>query len=374
MSVYDTQSDENRDESLQAALDAVREGKLIVLPTDTVYGIGADAFDPAAVQSLRDAKGRGRSVPPPVLVGDPSVLLALAVDVPDYAETLAETFWPGALTLILRAQPTLSWDLGETRGTVALRMPDDPVALDLLRRTGPLAVSSANRHGKPAATTVVDAASQLGDTVEVYLDGGKARLGTSSTIVDTTVEPAEILRAGAITREQIIAAVGDIFTEPEPEPEDDAVDSGEETPEEVAAEAGDLENPEDPAAPADLDAVDPEAPADAPELDPEAAADAPAADPEAPSDAPATESPVPAAPVEVPAGESPAVDTTTSDPEDPESTEAAHLAERPASVPEAAGVSDATDASAPMPSVAATGPLALPSESDAAPSTEGRIG
>lgn len=227
MSVHDTQNPESREDALQAAVEAVREGRLIVLPTDTVYGIGADAFSAEAVDALLDAKGRGRDTPPPVLVGDPSVLLALAVDVPDYAERLAEEFWPGPLTLILTAQPSLTWDLGETRGTVALRMPDDEVALDLLRRTGPMAVSSANRHGKPAALTVLDAATQLGDAVEVYLDGGTARIGTSSTIIDTTVEPPEIVREGALTREQIVEALGDIFTAPEPEPADDETDSDE---------------------------------------------------------------------------------------------------------------------------------------------------
>ncbi|MBK0330366.1 threonylcarbamoyl-AMP synthase [Brachybacterium sp. MASK1Z-5] len=217
MSVYDTTNEATRDEGLQAAQDALSDGGLIVLPTDTVYGIGADAFTPDAVQALLDAKDRGRDAPPPVLVGDPAVLLGLAVDVPEYAERLTEAFWPGALTLILTAQPSLNWDLGETRGTVALRMPDDEVTLELLRRTGPLAVSSANRHGKPAALSIMDAATQLGDRVDVYLDGGPARLGTASTIIDTTVEPAEIVREGALTREQIVEAVGDIFTAPEPE-------------------------------------------------------------------------------------------------------------------------------------------------------------
>lgn len=223
MSVHDTQTPESREDALQTAVDAVREGRLIVLPTDTVYGIGADAFSADAVDALLEAKGRGRDTPPPVLVGDPSVLLALAVDVPEYAERLAEEFWPGPLTLILTAQPSLTWDLGETRGTVALRMPDDEVALELLRRTGPLAVSSANRHGRPAALSVLDAATQLGDSVEVYLDGGTARIGTSSTIIDTTVEPPEIVREGALSREQIVEVLGDIFTAPEPQPtQDDA--------------------------------------------------------------------------------------------------------------------------------------------------------
>lgn len=218
MSVHDTQNPDTREDALQAAVDAVRAGKLIVLPTETVYGIGGDAFAPDAVAALLDAKGRGRDTPPPVLVGDPAVLLALAVDVPDYVEDLTDAFWPGPLTLILSAQPSLTWDLGETRGTVALRMPDDELALELLRRTGPLAVSSANRHGRPAAQTVLDAATQLGDAVEEYLDGGAARLGTSSTILDATVVPPEIVRVGAVTQEEIVEAVGDIFAVPEPQP------------------------------------------------------------------------------------------------------------------------------------------------------------
>lgn len=220
MSVHDTQNPETREEALAAAVDAVRDGGLIVLPTDTVYGIGADAFTPDAVQALLEAKGRGRDTPPPVLIGDHAVLLALATDVPDYVEDLVEELWPGPLTLILTAQPSLTWDLGETRGTVALRMPEDEIALDLLRRTGPLAVSSANRHGKPAALSVLDAATQLGDSVSIYLDGGTARIGESSTILDTTVTPAEIVRQGALSKERIIEVVGDIFTAPEPEPEE----------------------------------------------------------------------------------------------------------------------------------------------------------
>ncbi|APX32288.1 threonylcarbamoyl-AMP synthase [Brachybacterium sp. P6-10-X1] len=226
MSVHDTQNPESREAALTAATQAVRDGKLIVLPTDTVYGIGADAFTSDAVADLLEAKGRGRDVPPPVLIGDHAVLLALALDVPEYVERLAEEFWPGPLTLILNAQPSLTWDLGETRGTVALRMPDDEIALDLLRRTGPLAVSSANRHGKSAALTVLDAATQLGDAVEEYLDGGTARLGTSSTIIDTTVEPAEIVREGSLSAEDIVAVVGDIFTAPEPEEHEETKDAG----------------------------------------------------------------------------------------------------------------------------------------------------
>ncbi|WP_084252723.1 L-threonylcarbamoyladenylate synthase [Devriesea agamarum] len=225
MSVYDCTQAESRTTALDAATEAVSGGQLIVLPTDTVYGIGADAFDADAVHRLLAAKGRGRNMPPPVLVGDIAVLHALARDIPEDIERLAEAFWPGGLTIILSAQPSLTWDLGDTKGTVALRMPDHEVALELLRRTGPLAVSSANRSGKSAATTILDAATQLGDEVEVYLDGGPSALGEPSTIIDATVTPPEIVRAGVLTREQIVEKIGDIFASPEPEPEQ-VVESG----------------------------------------------------------------------------------------------------------------------------------------------------
>src|SRR5699024_4932385 len=148
---------------------------------------------------------------------DHAVLLALAADLPDYVEDLTDALWPGALTVILTAQRSLPWDLGETRGTVALRLPDDETALELLRSTGPLALSSANRHGSDAALSVLAADTRLGDAVEIYLDGALARIGESSPILHTSVTPAELVREGAITQEQIIEVVGDIFTAPEPE-------------------------------------------------------------------------------------------------------------------------------------------------------------
>src|SRR5690606_18321300 len=163
VSVYDCTQAETRDEGVAAAATALSRGRLVVLPTDTVYGIGASAFDPAAVAALLAAKGRGRQSPPPVLVPAPATVAGLATEVPDAVHALVEAFWPGPLTIICRAQPTLAWDLGDTGGTVALRMPDDEVALALLTKTGPLAVSSANRHGGPAATTVLEAATALGE-------------------------------------------------------------------------------------------------------------------------------------------------------------------------------------------------------------------
>ncbi|RYV50678.1 L-threonylcarbamoyladenylate synthase [Pengzhenrongella frigida] len=184
--------------AVDEAVNAVTRGALVVLPTDTVYGIGADAFNPDAVAALLAAKGRGRQLPPPVLVPDVRTLDGLAADVPQAVRDLVAAFWPGGLTVICRAQPSLAWDLGETGGTVALRMPDHPTALALLRRTGPLAVSSANRTGQPAALTATDALDQLGSSVAVYLDAGVAPGGVASTIVDATGGELRLVRAGAI--------------------------------------------------------------------------------------------------------------------------------------------------------------------------------
>lgn len=185
--------------ALRQARQAIARGELVVLPTDTVYGVGADAFSPEAVQKLLDAKGRGRQMPPPVLVSSPTTLDALASDVPDWARSLVEAFWPGALTLVCRQQPSLQWDLGETHGTVAVRMPSDEVALAVLERTGPLAVSSANLSGRPAAQDAEEAEKMLRSSVAVYVDAGRVGGGEASTIVDVTGTDARILRLGALS-------------------------------------------------------------------------------------------------------------------------------------------------------------------------------
>lgn len=203
----------------RSARQALGTGRLVVLPTDTVYGVAADAFTPAAVQRLLDAKGRGRQSPPPVLIPNTATLDALAAEVVAPVRALADAFWPGPLTVVLRAQPSLSWDLGDTAGTVALRIPDHPLALDILQETGPLAVSSANTTGDPAARTIDEARGMLGDTVEVYLDAGPVRGdGTASTIVDATALTAaggalRILRDGAISREAISAVLPQVTIE-----------------------------------------------------------------------------------------------------------------------------------------------------------------
>lgn len=205
---------------MRMARGAIGRGDLVVLPTDTVYGVAADAFDPAAVQRLLDAKGRGRQSPPPVLIKGQETLAALTDRVPEIVRPLLDEFWPGPLTVIFRAQGALSWDLGDTRGTVALRVPQHRIALELLEETGPLAVSSANLTGRPAAETAGDARRMLGDAVSVYLDDGPVGLGyerraganTGSTIVDATGGADGVLRIvrhGVLSDAELMRVVGD---------------------------------------------------------------------------------------------------------------------------------------------------------------------
>ncbi|MDT0270009.1 L-threonylcarbamoyladenylate synthase [Streptomyces sp. DSM 44915] len=207
---YDCADEVDRGHGLREAAAAVRRGDLVVLPTDTVYGIGADAFTVNAVADLLAAKGRGRGVPSPVLVGSPTTLHGLVTDFSESAWELVDAFWPGALTLVARHQPSLTWDLGETRGTVAVRMPLHPVALELLKDVGPMAVSSANLTGQPAPQTCDAAREMLGDSVAVYLDGGPTPDNVPSTIVAVTGEVPVLLRAGAVSEEELRKVVPDL--------------------------------------------------------------------------------------------------------------------------------------------------------------------
>ena len=206
--VYDCGVPDSRSAGLAAAAGAVRAGSLVVVPTDTLYGIGADAFAPEAVRALLAAKRRGPDMPVPVLVGSWSTIDGLVPSVPTVARDLLEAFWPGGLSLVLPHVPSLNWDLGRTRGTVMLRMPLHPVALELLRECGPMAVSSANVSGRPPATTVAEAQDQLGESVECYLDGGVCATGVASTIVDLTGPAPTIRREGAVSAQQVSEVVG----------------------------------------------------------------------------------------------------------------------------------------------------------------------
>jgi L-threonylcarbamoyladenylate synthase len=213
--LYDCRIPAERERGIAAAVSAVQRGDLVVLPTDTLYGIGCDAFKKHAVNALQRAKGRGRDTPPPVLIGSRRTLDGLAYRLPRVARDLAEAFWPGGLTIIIEHAKSLDWDLGDTQGTVAVRMPLHPVALELLRETGPMAVSSANKHGQPPATTSAEAKEQLGYAVRVYLDGGPCPAPVPSTIVDVSQEPPRVLRAGAVSVQRLRSVLPDL-AEPEP--------------------------------------------------------------------------------------------------------------------------------------------------------------
>jgi L-threonylcarbamoyladenylate synthase len=187
---------------------SLRAGRLVVLPTDTLYGLGCDAFDSQGVSNLLKTKNRGRDMPVPVLVGSWHTIDGLVYSVKPDARSLVQAFWPGGLSLVVQQAPSLAWDLGDTRGTVMLRMPLHPVALDLLREIGPMAVSSANVSGEPPATTVQDARNQLGSQVDVYLDGGPCARATPSTIVDLTGDRPRVLREGAVAVEAVAEVLG----------------------------------------------------------------------------------------------------------------------------------------------------------------------
>ncbi len=210
MTTFDCADPVARRAGLEAAAHAARTGNLVVMPTDTVYGIGADAFNAAAVRDLLAAKGRGPDMPVPVLVGSWTTIDGLVMAVPPIARTLIEAFWPGGLSLVVEHAPSLSWDLGDARGTVMVRMPLHPVALDLLRLVGPMAVSSANRSGQPPATTAAAAAAQLGDDVSVYLEGGESPIGVASTVVDLTSPVPRVLRQGAVSIDRLRDVIGDL--------------------------------------------------------------------------------------------------------------------------------------------------------------------
>lgn len=207
---FDCTDEAQRATAVQVALASLAREELVVMPTDTVYGVAVDAFSSSGVAELLAAKGRGRGMPVPVLVGSLPTLRAVVSTLSDAGEVLVAAFWPGPLTIVCVEQPSLRWDLGQTRGTVAIRMPDHPLALELLSRHGPLAVSSANRSGHPPATTCDEAVGQLGNAVAVYLDEGRAGEPVASTIVDLTGARPRVLREGAISTARLREVVPDL--------------------------------------------------------------------------------------------------------------------------------------------------------------------
>ena len=229
--LYDCRAVAERDRGIAAAVEAVKSGELVVFPTDTVYGVGADAFTAHAVNALQNARGADRRVPPPVLVGSRHTLDGLVYSLPRAARELADAFWPGALTILVEHSPSLQWDLGETGGVIAVRMPLHPVALEVLREVGPMAVTTANKIGQPAPATAEEARDQLEYAVRIYLEAGAAaelapqRPGFSapsvgpgagssaapSTIVDVTGDVPKVLRNGAVPFEKLRDVVPDLL-------------------------------------------------------------------------------------------------------------------------------------------------------------------
>ena len=188
---------------LEVGGEIVARGGLVVLPTDTLYGVGCDPFNASAVDALFQAKQRGRELPLPVLVHTWRQAIGLVDEVSDQAQALIAAWWPGPLTLVLREAPGIGWDLGDSRGTVAVRMPKQSFALALIQRTGPLAVSSANISGQPTPSEILAVVEQLGDHVGVFFDAGPAAEGPASSIVDLTGRRPRLLREGVIPAEEL---------------------------------------------------------------------------------------------------------------------------------------------------------------------------
>lgn len=206
--IYNCADAAEREEGMALAVKAAKSGRLVVMPTDTLYGLGCDAFDNDAVASLLATKHRGPDMPVPVLVGSWDTVKGLVASLDDTAQTLIEAFWPGGLSIVVPQAPSLPWNLGDTRGTVMLRMPLHPIAIELLREVGPMAVSSANISGQTPPTTAIAAKQQLGKAVTVYLDGGEAEVGKPSTIIDLSGPRPYLLREGALSAEQIGEVIG----------------------------------------------------------------------------------------------------------------------------------------------------------------------
>jgi L-threonylcarbamoyladenylate synthase len=209
--LYDCRTTADRDRGVAAAVEAIKSGELVVLPTDTVYGIAADAFTPHAITALHNARSAERRIPPPVLVGSRHTLDGLVYSLPKAARELADAFWPGALTIMVEHSPSLQWDLGDTGGVVGVRMPLHPVALEVLREVGPMAVTTANKIGRPAPTTAEEAREQLEYSVRIYLEAGAALDPAPSTIIDVTGDVPRVLRDGAIPFEKLRDVVPDIL-------------------------------------------------------------------------------------------------------------------------------------------------------------------
>lgn len=193
---------------LRTALDILRRGGLVAFPTDTVYGVGAMAFDAAAVERIYAAKGRDVTKALPILLADQDGLSDVAEEIGPDARRLAETFWPGPLTIVVRKRDVVPEAV--SRGvTIGVRVPAHPVTLELLNASGPLAATSANLSGAPDSMTADEVVAALGDRIDLIVDGGRAPGGKPSTVLDCTVSPPSLEREGPVSMDLILAVLGE---------------------------------------------------------------------------------------------------------------------------------------------------------------------
>jgi len=209
------------DECFSSAAKALREGRLVAFPTETVYGLGANALDPQAVRRIFESKGRPLDNPLIVHIANISQLEPLVKEIPDRAEALIRAFWPGPLTLVMKKSELVPDEITAGLDTVAVRMPDNPVALRLIEEAGvPVAAPSANLSGRPSPTTYQHVLEDLNGRIEYIINGGPCKIGVESTVLDITSETPVILRPGGVTMEMLETVIGKVETDAVLKPED----------------------------------------------------------------------------------------------------------------------------------------------------------
>ncbi len=213
--IYKIDSNAVDNEKIGEAAAIIREGGLVAFPTETVYGLGADALNPEASRKIYAAKGRPSDNPLIVHIADFEDLVRIAAEVPQEAKKLADAFWPGPLTMIVNKNGKVPYETTGGMDTVAVRMPNHPAALELIRKSGCLiAAPSANTSGRPSPTLAEHVAEDLGGKIPMILDGGEVGIGIESTIIDLTEEIPMILRPGYITKEMLESVIGRVQTDP----------------------------------------------------------------------------------------------------------------------------------------------------------------
>ena len=207
--MVDLPLDDAMHEQIGAAVEVLANGGVAAIPTDTLYGLAASAFDESAVLKVYELKGRPEGMALPLLLSEAEDVRVCAEDVPEAAWTLMERFWPGALTLVVRKRATVPDIVTAGLDTVALRVPDHPVARAIAKTLGaPITGTSANLSGRPGITNAADVRREFGDTIDFVLDGGEAPGGVASTIVDVSDGELRVLREGAVSKDEIEAALG----------------------------------------------------------------------------------------------------------------------------------------------------------------------